>query len=71
MPMNEMVKKIIYKWSEPPTWKTMLLTYKDFFAGYGPTAWAYWGLFVLAVGLHLLGLAVLCRKRWPSNQTVT
>lgn len=62
--MNKMVQTIVYKWSDPPTAKTMLVTFKLFFAGYGPTAWAYWPLFGLAAALHFLGLAALAARRW-------
>lgn len=62
--MNEMVSQITVKWHTSPTWKSMLITFKTFVASYGPTAWAYWPLFGLALGLHLFGLAVLLRKRW-------
>lgn len=44
------------------TWKTPLITFKAFFAGYGFTVWAYWGLFALAAVLCLVG-AVLLRRR--------
>lgn len=64
MGMNEVVNNLSAKWYDNPTWKSMLITFKIFFAGYGPTAWAYWGLFGIALFLHLVGVLVLLRGRW-------
>ena len=43
-------------WYPNPTWKTGLLTAKAFFAGYSPTAWAYWPLALGGLGLWLWGI---------------
>lgn len=61
---NQIILTIKYAWYPNPTWKTGLITFKDFFAGYGPSAWAYWPLFGLAAALFLAGLWGL-RRRWP------
>lgn len=61
---NKIVLTIKYAWYPSPTWKTGLITFKDFFAGYGPSTWAYWPLFGLAAVLFLMGLWSL-RRRWP------
>lgn len=62
--MNRMVTEVRYQWYGVPTLKTMFITYKDFFAGYGPTVWAYWALLLGALALHFLGLARLAATRW-------
>ena len=56
-------KKIEVAWYHfDLTWKIPVITFKDFFAGYGPSVWAYWALFVCAAGLVALGMVHL-RKR--------
>lgn len=62
--MNRMVHQVEHQWYGTPTFKTMFITFKDFFAGYGPTVWAYWPLFGLALALHVLGLVRLACTRW-------
>jgi hypothetical protein len=47
------------------SWKTALITFKVFFAGYGFTVWAYWVLFALAGLLTVLGLAALRKRPGP------
>lgn len=69
--MNAMVSQIIYTWHENPTWKTMLITFKTFFAGYSPSAWAYWPLFAAALALHLLGIGALLLHRWRAAVFIT
>lgn len=49
-------QQITIPWYPNPTWKTPLLTFKAFFAGFGPSAWAYWPLFLLGLGLWVAGL---------------
>jgi len=63
--MNEIVQGIIFQWYGKPTWKTGLITFKNLMAGYGPTVWAYWTVFALALGFWGLGLVALARRRWP------
>ncbi len=46
-------------WYPRPDWKTGLLTFKAFFAGYGPSAAAYWAIFALAAGLCVAGVVAL------------
>lgn len=57
------VQEITIPWYPNPTWKTGLITFKTFFAGYGPTAWAYWPLFLLGLVLWLSGLRWQARDR--------
>ncbi len=58
------VQKIAHPWYHfDLSWKTGLITFKNFFAGYGPTTWAYWPLFVLAAGFFLIGLYALWRRK--------
>lgn len=57
------VRRIEIPWYPETTWKSGLITFKNFFAGYGPAAWAYWPLFVMAVALFLIGLIFMAR-RW-------
>ncbi len=60
--MQHEVSGIEYPWYPNPTWKTPLITFKTFFAGYGPTTWAYRPLFLLAAGFMVVGLLSL--RRW-------
>lgn len=57
------VRRIEIAWYPAPTWKTGLITFKTFFAGYSFSVWAYWALFLAAALLFVLGLALLIR-RW-------
>lgn len=57
------VKRIEIPWYPDTTWKSGLITFKTFFAGYGPAVWAYWALFVMAAALLLLGLVSMARHR--------
>jgi len=68
--MNAHVLSIKYHWYDNPTVKTGFITLKNFFAGYSPAAWAYWPLFVVALGLLLAGIAVLARRRYPAAALV-
>lgn len=45
--------------------KTGLITFKTFFAGYGPTVWAYWGIFAIAGFLTLMGVASMRKRPGP------
>lgn len=54
--MHATVQDLDVPWYPSPTWKTGLITFKNFFAGYSPAAWAYWPLFVMALGLWCRGL---------------
>lgn len=51
--MHAEVQGIEITWYPSPTWKTVFITYKNFFAGYSPATWAYWPLFLLALGLSV------------------
>lgn len=62
--MHAEVQDIAYPWYPNPTWKTVLITFKNFFAGYSPRAWAYWPLFVLALILNLTAW-----KTWRVDRT--
>lgn len=68
---NAGLAELEYKWYDNPTWKTGLITFKDFFAGYGPSTWAYWPLFALATALFAIGLLALLRHgRWAAASTI-
>ena len=54
--MHASVQDLEVPWYPNPTWKTALITFKNFFAGYSPRAWVYWPLFVIALGLWGFGL---------------
>jgi len=54
--MHAETQQIDIPWYPNPTWKTPLLTFKSFFAGFGPSAWAYWPLFLVALLLWVVGL---------------
>lgn len=47
---------ITIKWSFMPDWKSGLLTFKTFFAGYGATTWMYRPLFLICLVLCVYGL---------------
>lgn len=61
--MNRMVGEIEYPWFPGPTAKTALITFKNWFAGYGLMPMAYWPLLALALLLFVLGLFHL-RRDW-------
>lgn len=54
--MHAETQQIEIPWYPNPNWKTPFLTFKAFFAGFGPSAWAYWPLFILALLLWIVGL---------------
>ncbi|NIA15478.1 MAG: hypothetical protein GWP08_15550 [Nitrospiraceae bacterium] len=54
---------IQFAWYPPTTWKTALVTFKIFFAGYSPNAMCYWSLF--ALGLALFGAGIWSLRRRP------
>ncbi|MCC6142830.1 MAG: glycosyltransferase family 39 protein, partial [Candidatus Hydrogenedentes bacterium] len=62
--LNNLLATKSVKWYPDPTLTTGLFTVKDFFAGYGATPWAYWGIFLLGGGLCALGI-LSCWRRWP------
>jgi len=62
--MHTEVQDIAYPWYPNPTGKTVLITFKNFFAGYGPRAWAYWPLFFLGLGLNAAAW-----KAWRKDRT--
>ncbi len=64
--MNEVVKSLVYTWYPNPTWKSVFITFKTLMAGYGPSVWAYWPLFLITFGLFLLGVAAQY-KRWTAG----
>ena len=54
-----------YPFYPPPEWKTALITFKDFFAGYSPNAAVYHTLFIAAAALALVGAAAFAyRRQW-------
>jgi hypothetical protein len=64
--MHAEVQSLEVAWYPNPTWKTGLITFKIFFAGYSPTAWAYWPLFLLAFGLWCFGMRRKGNKGTPT-----
>lgn len=62
--MHAEVQDIAYPWYPSPTVKTALITFKTFFAGYSPHAWAYWPLFFLGLGLNAAAW-----KAWRTDRT--
>lgn len=54
--MHASVQDLEVPWYPNPTWKTALITFKNFFAGYSPQAWAYWPLLAVALGMWCVGL---------------
>lgn len=54
--MHAEVQTLDVPWYPSPTLKTGLITFKNFFAGYSPAAWAYWPLLLLALALWILGI---------------
>ncbi|MBI2435697.1 MAG: sulfatase-like hydrolase/transferase [Candidatus Hydrogenedentes bacterium] len=60
--MNEIILKIEGTWYPTPTWKTAAITFKNFFAGYSFTPWAYHGLLLSAAAFLLLGFLGLLRR---------
>ncbi len=54
--MHAEVQGLEVPWYPNPTWKTGLITFKTFFAGYGPRAWAYGPLFLLTIALWFWGV---------------
>lgn len=58
---DKIAASIVHKWAPNPTAKTIFVTFKNYFAGYGPSAWAYWPLFLMALFFFMLGLVALWR----------
>ena len=63
--MAAIVDNIKYHWYPLHGPKVALIAFKSFFAGFSPNAPVYWGLFVAAGVLFLLGLYAL-RRRWET-----
>jgi hypothetical protein len=61
---NQLWLKVTDQWETfpRPTVKTGVITFKDFFAGYSGTAWAYYPLLLLGGGLMVLGFWHLRRR---------
>lgn len=62
--MHAEVQSIEIAWYPNPTWKTALITFKTFFAGFTPLQWVYWPLFLLGSGLWAWGV-LSTRRRLP------
>ncbi|HUW61438.1 MAG TPA: glycosyltransferase family 39 protein [Candidatus Bathyarchaeia archaeon] len=60
---DKMFVNLKYPWYPPPEWKTGLITFKDFFAGYSPNVLTYHTLFVAAAALALVGAVAFARRR--------
>jgi uncharacterized membrane protein len=61
--MASMVEDLWPPWYPQPTLKITFITFKNLIAWYGFTPWAYWPLFLIAMGFVMLGL-VSMRRRW-------
>jgi hypothetical protein len=59
----KMFMNLKYPYYPRPEWKTALITFKNFFAGYSPNTAVYHTLFVAAAALALLGAAAFARRR--------
>jgi len=57
--VTQIVNGIKGQWMPAPDYKTAFITFKAFFAGYSPYAWAYWPLFLIAFILFFYGLYVI------------
>ena len=62
---TEIINNIIYSWIPAPDIKTPFITFKAFFAGYSPRAWAYWPVFLICSGFCVLGAWRLRRHGRP------
>ena len=62
--MHAETQRIEILWYPHPTWKTPLITFKTFFASFGPAAWAYRPLFIGALLLWCAGF-----RRWREHGT--
>jgi hypothetical protein len=62
---TEIINNIIYSWIPAPDIKTPFITFKAFFAGYSPRAWAYWLVFLICSGFCGLGALHLRRHGRP------
>ena len=62
---SRVVSQITGQWIPAPGVKSLFITFKAFFAGYGPQAWAYWPIFLLATLLCCLGVWRLRTCRQP------
>ena len=60
---NAIVTRITNIYTIPPDTKSAFITFKTFFAGYGPHALVYWPLFLIAAVLFLYGLWSLRNRR--------
>lgn len=61
--MNDIVSSIGWQWYPRPRLATTLITFKNFFAGYGFSPISYRPLLLLALGLSFTGCVFLIRKR--------
>lgn len=52
---TEIINNILYSWIPAPDIKTPFITFKAFFAGYSPRAWAYWPVFLICSAFCILG----------------
>lgn len=63
--MDVITRTLKYAWMPPPTVQTLVLTVKNWFAGYALVPAYYWALLLFAGLCFALGVAALCaRGRW-------
>lgn len=63
--ITQIVNGIKGQWMPAPNYKTAFITFKAFFSGYSPYAWAYWPLFLICLALFFYGLYTL-RKHYKT-----
>jgi len=62
---SQIVSAITGQWIPAPGIKSLFITFKAFFAGYSPHAWAYWPVFLSMTLLFCLGVWRLRARRQP------
>lgn len=62
---SQIVSAITGQWIPAPGIKSLFITFKAFFAGYSPHAWAYWPVFLFMVLFFCLGIWNLRTRRKP------
>jgi hypothetical protein len=62
--LNKVLDTKTVDWYPDITLMTGVFTFKDLFAGYGATPWAYWGIFLFGGILCAVGI-LSCWRRWP------
>jgi arylsulfatase A-like enzyme len=70
--MDVITRSLKYAWMPPPTTQTLVITVKNWFAGYALVPAYYWALLLFAGLCFALGLVALCvRGRWTQAVWIT